>query len=193
MDRIFNVTGSCDPKRHYMVDLTSRLEEIKKMIDRGDYFAINKGRQYGKTTILQALENYLKDEYVAISLDFQMMSAADFKDEVSFVNGFTRELEQILPYMSGVEEDVNKLINEFIYDKKNDVKIADLFTFTRKWCSESEKPIVLIIDEVDTASNNQVFLDFLAQLRAMYLRRNKMPTFQSVILAGVYDIRNIKR
>jgi hypothetical protein len=68
-----------------------------------------------------------------------------------------------------------------------------LFKILSEWCSDSEKPIVLIIDEVDSATNNQVFLDFLAQLRGYYLRRTKKPTFKSVILAGVYDVKNIKR
>lgn len=36
-------------------------------------------------------------------------------------------------------------------------------------------------------------MDFLAQLRAQYIDRDIQPTFQSVILAGVYDIRNLKR
>ncbi len=39
----------------------------------------------------------------------------------------------------------------------------------------------------------QVFLDFLAQLRAYYLDRDTTPTFQSVILSGLYDIRKLKR
>ena len=51
----------------------------------------------------------------------------------------------------------------------------------------------MIIDEIDSAANNQVFLDFLAQLRSYYLDRENSPTFQSVILAGVYDVKNIKR
>lgn len=46
--------------------------------------------------------------------------------------------------------------------------------------------------EVDSASNNQVFLDFLAQLRSGYLERDIVPTFKSVILAGVYGIKNLK-
>lgn len=29
MKRRFNVTGSCDPRRHYMVDLSERLKKIK--------------------------------------------------------------------------------------------------------------------------------------------------------------------
>lgn len=39
---------------------------------------------------------------------------------------------------------------------------------------------------------NQVFLDFLSQLRAGYIDRDLEPTFKSVILAGVYDIKNLK-
>lgn len=50
-----------------------------------------------------------------------------------------------------------------------------------------------MIDEVDNAANNQVFLDFLAQLRASYIDRDFCATFQSVILAGVYDIKNLKQ
>lgn len=56
----------------------------------------------------------------------------------------------------------------------------------------SDKPIVLIIDEVDSATNNQVFLDFLALLRGYYLHRAKRPCFRSVILAGVYDIKQLQ-
>ena len=53
--------------------------------------------------------------------------------------------------------------------------------------------MVLMIDEVDSATNNQVFLDFLMQLRAYYIERDVRSTFQSMILAGVYDIKNLKR
>ena len=50
----------------------------------------------------------------------------------------------------------------------------------------------MMIDEVDSATNNQVFLDFLAMLRSYYLEREDLPIFHSVILAGVYDIKNLK-
>lgn len=43
---------------------------------------------------------------------------------------------------------------------------------------------------MDNASNNQVFLDFLAQMRGYYL---DTPTLQSVILAGIHDIRNFRQ
>ena len=56
------------------------------------------------------------------------------------------------------------------------------------------RKIVLLIDEVDQASDNRVFLHFLGMLREKYLARkaNEDFTFFSVILAGVYDIKNMK-
>ena len=70
----------------------------------------------------------------------------------------------------------------------------ELFLTLGEWCEISEKPVVLIIDEVDSAANNQVFLDFLALLRDGYISRDteNIPTFQSVILAGVTDVKHLK-
>jgi hypothetical protein len=58
-----------------------------------------------------------------------------------------------------------------------------------------DKKVVLIIDESDEASNNSIFVMFLKMLRDKYLFRNagKDYTFHSVILAGVYDVRNLKQ
>jgi hypothetical protein len=50
MRRYFNTEGQCEPEIHYMVRLDDRLDKIKRLfIDRGKYFIINRGRQYGKT------------------------------------------------------------------------------------------------------------------------------------------------
>ena len=77
MERSFNTEGLCDPDLHYMVRLDERLYKIKKLlVDRGKYFVINRGRQYGKTTTLRALEGYLKEDYFVISMDFQLLSAS---------------------------------------------------------------------------------------------------------------------
>ena len=57
----------------------------------------------------------------------------------------------------------------------------------------SKKPNVLIIDEVESDTNNQVLHDYHTQLRGYYIDRDVTTAFQSVILAGVYDIKNIKR
>ncbi len=86
--RTFNIYGICYPDRHYMVDLGGRLREIKKMIDRGEYFVINRARQYGKTTLLHALKEYLRPDYAVISMSFQKMSNAKFHDEYAFSQAF---------------------------------------------------------------------------------------------------------
>ena len=189
MERYFNITGCCNPQEHYMVNLDSRLAQIKKMVDRGQYFSINKGRQYGKTTILKALREYLKNDYVVISMDFQFVSTSEFATENSFVKAFARLLwsryHREMP--NEIEEQIKQMKLSLNYVE------ADLFVTLSEWCEVSSKPIVLMIDEVDSASNNQVFLDFLAQLRGYYLERTEFPTFQSVILAGVHDIRNLRQ
>ena len=48
MRKEFNVTGSCNPEWHYMVDTAKRFESVERLIDTGKYFAINRARQYGK-------------------------------------------------------------------------------------------------------------------------------------------------
>lgn len=169
-----------------MVDLSDRLRTINGMVDAGKYFTINRARQYGKTTVLLALSDYLKNDYTVFSLDFQTISYADFETEQRFVAAFSRE---ILDYREWIPENVKEKLEFYSQGSDPEITLSVLF----KTLLELEKKIVLIIDEVDTASNNQVFLIFLAQLRAYYLKRRRMRAFQSVILAGVYDIRNIRR
>ena len=53
----FNTTAVCIPSKHYMVDISDKVEQIKKLVDDGKYFTINRARQYGKTTTLAALKN----------------------------------------------------------------------------------------------------------------------------------------
>lgn len=73
MGRIFNVNADCKPELHYMVDIESKLEKIKDMIDKNQYFTMNRARQYGKTTTLKALGRFLQKDYILVSRNFQMM------------------------------------------------------------------------------------------------------------------------
>ena len=88
--RTFNTAAVCIPSKHYMVDLTSRLEQVKAMVDAGQYFVINRARQYGKTTLLTALAKALENTYTVISLDFQGIGSAGFAAEETFVEEFCR-------------------------------------------------------------------------------------------------------
>ena len=195
----FITTGICNPEKHYMVDISERLKEIKAMVDAGKYFCINRARQYGKTTTLAALENYLRNEYVIVDLDFQDIGDAGFKDEYEFSKSFAAVFadawyEQQEAENGAVEGKVREL--SFLAENSSTkTTLFQLFRILNSICSAVSKPIVLMIDEVDTASNNQVFMDFLAQLRSLYLKREKgkkIGTFQSVILAGVTDVRQLR-
>ena len=183
-------------ENNYMVDITDRLVKMKAMVDAGNYFTVTRGRQYGKTTTLTALAKFLKNEYVIISLDFQNL------DDGSFENGsiFTQALSQLMidEYEFGGAE-IPKIymdaFEELCQKETAKVRMADIFRIYKRWCRDSDKPIVLMIDEVDSATNNQVFLDFLAMLREGFLARTSKgaPAFRSVILAGVTDIKSLKR
>ena len=72
------------------------------------------------------------------------------------------------------------------------VLVVDDNLVNRKVARGFLRPYGFMIDEADSASEYRVFLDFLAQLRGYYIIREKKPIFQSVILAGVYDIKNLK-
>ncbi len=189
MAKIFNIAGCCEPELNYMVDLSSRLNEIKKMVDAGMYFTMNRAQQFGKTTTLTALAEYLKTDYEVISMDFQTMSSASFESEQAFVAAFSEEL---LDLTEELPKDIEDRLASFAEKTDSSISLQTLFKVLKAWCAKMTKKIVLIIDEVDTASNVRVFVDFLAQLRACYLKRRRTPTFQSVILAGVYDVRSIK-
>ena len=88
MDKRFNSTGVCIPSMHYMVNIDNKLNKIKELIDRRDYFVINRPRQYGKTTTMFMLEQRLKDEYLVISISFEGIGDEVFLKEESFSNVF---------------------------------------------------------------------------------------------------------
>jgi hypothetical protein len=52
MMKRFNITGVCVPGKHYMADTSNKITAVLKMIEEGEYFVINRPRQYGKTITL---------------------------------------------------------------------------------------------------------------------------------------------
>ena len=134
MAKIFNVSGACEPGRHYMVALKTRLKEIRAMIDAGEYFTINKARQYGKTTILHALTDFLKKDYIVVSMDFQRIGASKFKTENIFSATFARdfikkagagnqlEAEALMPLKKMLEEqEIKELCLDMLVMKLKDI------------------------------------------------------------------------
>ena len=191
MRRHFNTEGQCEPEIHYMVKLDERVDRIKRFfIDRGKYFIINRARQYGKTTTLCALEEYLKKDYVVVSMDFQGISTAEYQDESAFVKAFKRMFIEALEENESKPKELKAAMESL--KNSEQITLSEMFHLLSEICKVSPQPVVMMIDEVDTVSDNQVFIDFLAMLRRDYIRRRKKPVFHSVVLASVYDIKNLR-
>lgn len=191
MRKYFNTTGACYPDEHYMVNIEDRLEEIKMLIDKGEYFAVNRARQYGKTTTLHLLAEKLAGEYAVISISFEGIEDEVYESAEAFCQRFCRLLYKYLlrNHVSGVPDFLRGELRQM---RSGSVDMEDLSDFITELCVQSEKPVVLLVDEVDQAGNQKIFLTFLGMLRRKYLTRRAEPTFQSVILAGVHDIKNLK-
>ena len=188
MRKRFNITGSCNPERHYMVDTEKRFKAVEGLIDGGAYFTINRARQFGKTTMLQMIRRRLSDKYLIIKTSFEGLGDESFKSIPVFVNTFCSLMTNFLQNI-GEEQNVWKF-----FDHKDLTSFEELSKVITCFCETSPKPVVLLIDEVDKSSDNQMFLNFIGMLRNKYLERNEGlgNTFHSVVLAGVYDIKNLK-
>lgn len=178
-----------------MVDISERTKQIRKLVDAGKYFCINRARQYGKATTLAALKKELVSDYLVLSLDFQGIDNDAFESGATFSQAFARLIVDLhefegLPVPAGTLDALEDMDRRELQRVRMDV----LFRILKRWIKAAERSAVLIIDEVDSASNNQVFLDFLAQLREGYISREAdgVPAFHSVILAGVTDITHLR-
>jgi hypothetical protein len=173
-----------------MMNNSKIFHQIMRMINFGDYFTINRPRQYGKTTMLFQLKNHLKEteEYLPIQLNFQGIDEKWSESDSNFAQMFVNDLEDHFRF-----EDLN--IADFITAQKVKVKDMDsLSSFISQLVHKINKKVVLLIDEVDASSNYEPFLSFLGMLRKKFLAReeDKHLTFYSVVLAGVHDIKNLK-
>lgn len=188
MKKRFNTTGPCISKKHYMVSIENKLKEVETLIDQGDYFVINRPRQYGKTTLLSQITKKCNDKYLIIRTSFEGIGDSIFENEKVFSSGFLKLISGMLNF---TYTEKAKEIEKLSYGVENLQMLSNVIT---EFIRNSDKPVVLLIDEVDKASNNQLFLSFLGMLRNKYILANDDMdyTFHSVILAGVHDIKNLK-
>jgi Predicted AAA-ATPase len=189
MRKRFNVTGVCYHEQHYMADTSAKFARIMDMVEQGDYFTINRPRQYGKTTMLFALVDVLKkrEDYVVFRTSFEGVGDDAFVKEQSFCALF---LDLLLSEAEtwGYTE-LATLLSEAIPDT---ISLRQLSKKITELAIKADKKLVLLIDEVDKSSNNQLFISFLGMLRDKYLLRQQSPTFHSVVLTGVHDVKSLK-
>ena len=188
MAKEFNVTGLCFSEDHYMANVAEKVAQTYKMVEKGDYFIINRPRQYGKTTMLYTISDKLiaSGNYVVFNISFEGIGDAVFNDEAKFSQGFVRLLAKYA-YESAPE--LKPWLVEIMPKTDSLEMLSDVIL---ELVSKANKKVVLLIDEVDKSSNNQLFISFLALLRNQYLDRKRQPTFHSVVLAGVHDVKSLK-
>ncbi|MBF0227810.1 MAG: AAA family ATPase [Desulfobacterales bacterium] len=186
----FNYTGVCIPEKHYMVNISNKLSKIMEMIEEGEYFTINRPRQYGKTTTLYLLSKDLqkRKDFFVLKMSFEGMGDESYKNEKSFIESLFLQIERVFIFLS--EENLLNLLIQH----KHISNLNEFGCFITKLIITANRKVVLLIDEVDKSSNNQLFLNFLGMLRNKYLLSNQGEdqTFHSVILAGVHDVKSLK-
>ncbi|MEJ6951049.1 AAA-like domain-containing protein [Natronospora cellulosivora (SeqCode)] len=186
----FNTTGVCIPKKHYMVDISNKLDQLESLVERGKYFTINRPRQYGKTTTMYLLSKRLeKKNYLVIKLSFEGFDKEIYKNQSLFIEEFILAIMEKLELQKKYE--LIDILKAGLGKTNNMRSLSRLLT---AFAQSTNYKIILMIDEVDKSSNNQLFLDFIAMLRNKFLLReqNEDKTFHSVILAGIYDVKNLK-
>ncbi len=188
MKKRFNVTGVCFPAEHYMADSSAKYARMLEMVEQGDYFTINRPRQYGKTTALFQITETLNasGKYLALRTSFEGTGDLPFENEATLSKVF-------LNLMAKACKKVDIKLSEWSAQQEYSVdSFSNLSDTISLLVEKSERKVVLLIDEIDKSSNNQLFISFLGLLRNKYLERTEAPTFHSVILTGVHDVKTLK-
>ena len=190
MKKRFNITGICLRQYHYMVDTSAKMQKTMSMVEAGEYFIINRPRQYGKTTTLELIQDDLEKRsgYFVIKMNFQGIDEVWHQSDQAFAQMFYHQMAHFLGFQQ------TELAAFFKSEKEKIVDMDSLSEFITLLVHKLQTQLVLIIDEVDASSNYQAFINFLGMLRTKYLDRfnPQNATFHSIVLAGVHDIKSLK-
>ena len=186
--RFFNTAGPVKPERHYCIPPLKRLNlnEVLALVRDEKYFVLHAPRQTGKTSALLALRDLLntEDNYRCVYVNVEAGQAG--REDVEQV---TRTILGGLASRARLTLD-DEFLDEVWFDILTKYGHAALGEALMRWSQASPKPLVLLIDEIDTLVGDSL-LSVLRQLRAGYdLRPKGFP--QSVVLCGVRDVRDYR-
>jgi hypothetical protein len=183
MERFFNVTGFCNPERHYIIDpLRGFNDQIVKLIKDQYYFTMHAPRQSGKTTMLHSLMHKINAEGENICLVFSLESAG--YRSITEADANTKIVKAIITSAGlFLEEQFRpKLSKELSY-----YSMKDLLS---EWCIQLPKHLILLVDEIDSLYDD-VLVSVLRQFRdGFQLRPTNFPS--SVVLVGLRDVCDYK-
>jgi hypothetical protein len=188
LEKQFNTAGPCKPDKHYQIDPLDRIDylSVLELIRDERYFVLHAPRQTGKTTSLIALVHHLNatGQYRAVYANIEGAQTARYDVSLG-IGAVTRALVRQIDEFSG-ELQPRDWLQQHHQDNPNEL-LVDLLTY---WCRLDQKPVVLMLDEVD-ALVGDTLVSLLRQLRSGYASRPaRFP--QSVILCGVRDIRDYR-
>ncbi len=187
--KFFNTSGPVRLDDHYYIHPLKRwdLDSVLLLIEQKKYFVIHAPRQTGKTSCILALSHYLNTEGKFKVLYVNVEPAQAAREDVN--SGIQTVIDMILSAdeMSLKTSGLRAAIQEIKKDSDNK---SLLFNSLKIWTELSNKPTVLIIDEIDSLVGDTL-ISVLRQLRAGYTNR---PEYfpQSIILCGVRDVRDYR-
>ena len=189
--RFFNTEGPVRPDEHYCIPPLERvdLDQVLDLVRSKKYFVLHAPRQTGKTSALLALRDLLNSgtagDYRCVYANFEVGQAGR-EDTARAMRAMLGQLgwraETTLR-----DETPNRLRNRALADAGPD---GALFETLSRWAQADPRPLVLLIDEIDTLIGDTL-LSVLRQLRAGYDQRPRhFP--HSVVLCGVRDVRDYR-
>lgn len=189
MEKFFNTAGPTITEDHYYLDPLSRLDwdEVQYLIQAKRYFVLHAPRQTGKTSTLLAIMKALNegDRYACAYANIEGAQAAR-GDETQGIpaacSAIARSIELYLDHPT-----VNDWYNQ---NGKNIAPQDQLSQLLAYWTQTSDKPTVLLLDEVD-ALVGDTLISLLRQIRAGYAQRPQAFP-QAIILCGVRDVRDYR-
>ncbi len=187
--RFFNTTGPVVAADHYCIPPLQRLNltEVLRLIRDKRYFVLHAPRQTGKTSALLALRDLLNAEGDYRCVYVNVEGGQAMREDVELV---TRTILAGLASRARLtlgDEFLGKMWPGLLDEVGPGVALQEALT---RWSEATPKPLVLLIDEIDSLIGDSL-LSVLRQLRAGYdLRPEGFP--QSVVLCGVRDVRDYR-
>ena len=188
MERYFNIAGPCIPGEHYMLPALDRLPQVRRLVNRRQYFVIHAPRQTGKTTAVKALvrEINAKGDMVAIYCTLETLQNAADPEKASLAIS-----DLILDnFNAAFPTETTDAARQGAPSSGGGVGLA-IRSALRNLCRRAGKPLVVFFDEADCLFGD-VLISFLRQLRDGYVNREDVPFPSSIALVGMLDVRDYK-
>ena len=189
--RFFNTEGPVRADDHYRIPPLERLDldAVLGLVRSKKYFVLHAPRQTGKTSALLALRDLLNSgaagDYRCVYADFEVGQAAR-EDTARAMRALLGELARRARVTLG-DRTPGDLRGPALEAEGADGALVEVLS---RWAEVDPRPLVLLIDEIDTLIGDTL-LSVLRQLRAGYDQRPaSFP--HSVILCGVRDVRDYR-